>query len=191
MMKKKPTRKYAVGGMTPTQTDKVNAANMAAMQKANAAAKFNAASMAAMQVANAAKSSAPKMPAVAAATPNVRPATAVPQKPTPVGPPRPVPAVPTTKEKAQYLKAARQGFREYRKSGALKENVQAQKKNMRVALKSGAVPKEARKSLRDEIKNTNVKSVAQGVRSRLASARENIKTERANNKAIRKSLKGN
>jgi hypothetical protein len=53
-------------------------------------------------------SSAPKMPAVAAATPNVRPATAVPQKPTPVGPPRPVPAVPTTKEKAQYLKAARQ-----------------------------------------------------------------------------------
>jgi hypothetical protein len=39
MMKKKPTRKYAVGGMTPTQTDKVNAANMAAMQKANAAAK--------------------------------------------------------------------------------------------------------------------------------------------------------
>jgi hypothetical protein len=61
---------------------------------------------------------------------------------------------------------------------------------MRAALKSGVVPKEARKSLRDEIKNTNVKSVAQGVRSRLASARENIKTERANNKAIRKSLKG-
>jgi hypothetical protein len=41
MMKKKPTRKYAAGGMAPTQTDKVNAANMAAMQKANAAAKFN------------------------------------------------------------------------------------------------------------------------------------------------------
>jgi hypothetical protein len=176
MMKKKPTRKYAVGGMTPTQTDKVNAANMAAMQKFNAASKPSAPTQAALSV--------------AAATPNVRPATAVPQKPTPVGPPRPVPAVPTTKEKAQYLKAARRQFREDRKSGALKENVQAQKKNMRAALKSGVVPKEARKSLRDEIKNTNVKSVAQGVRSRFASARENIKTERANNKAIRKSLKG-
>jgi hypothetical protein len=174
MMKKKPTRKYAVGGMTPTQTDKVNAANMAAMQKANAAA----------------NSSAPKMPAVAAATPNVRPATAVPQKPTPVGPPRPVPAVPTTKEKAQYLKAARGQFREDRKSGALKENVQAQKKNMRVALKSGVVPKEARKSVRDEIKNTNVKSVVQGVRSRFQKNRKAIQAERANNKAIRKSLKG-
>jgi hypothetical protein len=200
MMKKKPTRKYAVGGMTPTQTDKVNAANMAAMQKANAAAKssaptqaakVNAASMAAMQKANAAaNSSAPKMPAVAAATPNVRPATAVPQKPTPVGPPRPVPAVPTTKEKAQYLKAARGQFREDRKSGALKENVQAQKKNMRVALKSGVVPKEARKSVRDEIKNTNVKSVVQGVRSRFQENRKAIQAERANNKAIRKSLKG-
>jgi hypothetical protein len=190
MMKKKPTRKYAVGGMTPTQTDKVNAANMAAMQKANAAAKFNAASMAAMQVANAAKSSAPKMPAVAAATPNVRPATAVPQKPTPVGPPRPVPAVPTTKEKAQYLKAARGQFREDRKSGALKENVQAQKKNMRVALKSGAVPKEDRKAVREQIKGTNVKSVAQGVRSRFQENRKAIQAERANNKAIRKSLKG-
>jgi hypothetical protein len=200
MMKKKPTRKYAVGGMTPTQTDKVNAANMAAMQKANAAAKssaptqaakVNAASMAAMQKANAAaNSSAPKMPAVAAATPNVRPATAVPQKPTPVGPPRPVPAVPTTKEKAQYLKAARGHFREDRKSGALKENVQAQKKNMRVALKSGVVPKEARKSVRDEIKNTNVKSVVQGVRSRFQENRKAIQAERANNKAIRKSLKG-
>jgi hypothetical protein len=174
MMKKKPTRKYAVGGMTPTQTDKVNAANMAAMQK------FNAAS----------KPSAPTQAALSGAKPNVRPATAVPQKPTPVGPPRPVPAVFTTKEKAQYLKGSRRQFREDRKSGALKENVQAQKKEMRVALKSGVVPKEARKSLRDEIKNTNVKSVAQGVRSRFASARENIKTERANNKAIRKSLKG-
>jgi hypothetical protein len=166
MMKKKPTRKYAVGGMTPTQTDKVNAANMAAMQK------FNAAS----------KPSAPTQAALSGAKPNVRPATAVPQKPTPV--------VLTTKEKAQYLKGSRRQFREDRKSGALKENVQAQKKEMRTALKSGVVPKEARKSLRDEIKNTNVKSVAQGVRSRFASARENIKTERANNKAIRKSLKG-
>jgi hypothetical protein len=174
MMKKKPTRKYAVGGMTPTQTDKVNAANMAAMQK------FNAAS----------KPSAPTQAALSGATPNVRPATAVPQKPTPVGPPRPVPAVPTTKEKAQYLKAARGHFREDRKSGALKENVQAQKKNMRVALKSGVVPKEARKSVRDEIKNTNVKSVVQGVRSRFQENRKAIQAERANNKAIRKSLKG-
>jgi hypothetical protein len=92
MMKKKPTRKYAVGGMTPTQTDKVNAANMAAMQKANAAGQSLL---------------RPTQAALSGATPNVRPATAVPQKPTPVGPPRPVPAVPTTKEKAQYLKAAR------------------------------------------------------------------------------------
>jgi hypothetical protein len=37
MMKKKPTRKYAVGGMT-AQTDMFNAASKAAMQKANAPA---------------------------------------------------------------------------------------------------------------------------------------------------------
>jgi hypothetical protein len=71
------------------------------------------------------------------------------------------------RKRHSILKQHVKQFREDRKSGALKENVQAQKKNMRVALKSGVVPKEARKSLRDEIKNTNVKSVAQGVRSRL------------------------
>jgi hypothetical protein len=189
MMKKKPTRKYAVGGMTPTQTDKVNAANMAAMQKFNAAAKSSASVERAVV--------APEGKTVAAASSN-KPSDAEIAKikaalggaKPPVGPPRPVPAVPTTKEKAQYLKAARQGFREYRKSGALKENVQAQKKNMRVALKSGAVPKEDRKAVREQIKGTNVKSVAQGVRSRFQENRKAIQAERANNKAIRKSLKG-
>jgi hypothetical protein len=143
MMKKKPTRKYAAGGMAPTQ-----------VQKAVAAASSN--------------------------KPSAAEATALAK----------MKAVLTTKEKAQYLKGSRRQFREDSKSGAFKENVQAQKKDMRAALKSGAVPKEARKSLRDEIKNTNVKSVAQGVRSKFAEARENIKAERANNKAIRKSLKG-
>jgi hypothetical protein len=121
--------------------------------------------------------------------PKAGPAPAT-QKPAPIGASGPAPYAPTTKEKAQYLKAARRQFREDRKSGALKENVQAQKKNMRAALKSGVVPKEARKSVREQLKNTNVKSVAQGVRSRFQEARKAIQAERANNKAIRKSLKG-
>jgi hypothetical protein len=146
MMKKKPTRKYAAGGMAPTQTDKFNAASKAAMQKSNTASK-------------------------------------------PMGASGPAPTAPTTKQKAQELKAARQGFGEYRKSGALKENVQAQKKDMRAALKSGVVPKEARKSVREQIKNTNVKSVAQGVRSMFQEDRKAIQAERATNKARRQTAK--
>jgi hypothetical protein len=54
-------------------------------------------------------------------------------QPTPVGPPRPVPAVPTTKEKAQYLKAAR-GFRKIVSQVRLKRMFKPKEK-MRVALK--------------------------------------------------------
>jgi hypothetical protein len=251
MMNKKPTRKYAAGGMTAqkdmfnaalqmgkpkpasatrsAQADKVNAANMAAMQKANPASKPSAATQKAVAApvqkavatassnkpsdaevakikaalggakprsapATAAKTSGgpsaaelAKMKASNYTKPKARPAPAT-QKPTPMGA-SPVKPDLTLKQKAQNLKGARQQFREDRKSGALKENVQAQKKDMRAALKSDAVPKEDRKSLREQIKNTNVKSVAQGVRSNFQENRKAIQAERAANKARRQTAK--
>ena len=146
MMKKKPTRKYAAGGMAPTQTDKFNAASKAAMQKSNTASK-------------------------------------------PMGAYDPAPTAPTTKQKAQGLKAERQAFREDRKSGALKANIQSMKKDTRAALKSGAVPKEDRKAVREQLKNTNVKSVVQNQRAGFQSARKEIQAERATNKARRQTAK--
>jgi hypothetical protein len=151
MMKKKPTRKYAAGGMAPAQADKVNAANMAAMQKFNAAAKSSAPVQKAVAAASSNKPSDAEIAKIKAALggakPNVRPATAVPQKPAPIGASGPAPYAPTTKEKAQYLKGARRQFREDRKSGAQGERSMFQERRKAIQAER-ASNKAIRKSLK-------------------------------------------